>query len=559
MIEKEIVEAHALENALMHNGKAAQGAVLNALFAEGLKKEEIKDALKIVGEVLGEVNAMSEKSMKERYDEIKGKMRKRKTRVGLPDLPDAEKGKVVMRIAPFPSGPLHIGNARQLVLNDEYVKKYDGKMIIVIDDTIGSELKKIEPDAYKLIIESLNWLKVSYDKKIIYKSDRLQIYYDYAKEMIKKGYMYVCDCSQEEVCELRKKGIACGCREMDGGEHLKRWEKMFDAKPGDFTVRLKTSMQHGNPAFRDRVMLKISDREHPRVRKKYRIWPSMDFSWAIDDHLLGITHIIRGVELMIETDVEKFIWDIFKWEHPVVIHTGLFQIKGVKISKSKGAEEVKEGKFIVWNDPRLWSLQSLRDRGFEPEAIRNFILSMGLTKSNSTVAIEVLYALNRKFLEKSPRYFFVENPVKIKINGAPELNEKIPLHPTENLGFRQYQTGQEFYISKRDFDLIDGENYRLMHLFNFKTDNSVMRGKELSFISKEPDKNLKARYMHWVSDNKIDVKVRLASGFVVKGFGERALLKLKEGDVIQFERFGFARLYKLDKKNRVGEFWFAHR
>jgi len=559
MIEKEIIEAHALENALLHGGKAEQKAVLNALFAEGLEKHEIKDILGVVGEILEKVNAMTMKKKQARYDEIRGMAKKRKVRVGLPDLENAEKGKVVMRFAPYPSGGLHIGNTRQAILNDEYVKMYNGKLILVIDDTIGSEAKQIDPEGEGLIREGLDWLGVDYEKKVVYKSDRLQIYYDYADEMIKKGYLYVCDCSQEEMHSLRVKGIACGCRVMDAEEHLRRWKRMFDAKPGEMTVRLKTSMTHPNPAFRDRVMFRISDREHPRVKKKYRVWPLLDFSWAIDDHLLGVTHILRGIDLQMETEVEKFIWDIFKWEHPVVIHTGFLKIQGVKISKSKGAEEVRSGKFIGWNDPRLWSLQSLRDRGFVPAAIREFILSMGITKSNSTVAVDVLYALDRKHLEKVPRYFFVENGVKIKVAGAPELNEKILLHRSEDLGFRQYKTGQEFYISKNDFELIDGENYRLMHLFNFKTDHTVMRGKELSFISKEPDKSLEAKYMHWVpADNKIDVKVRLVSGFVVKGFGESELLKLKVGDVIQFERFGFVRLHKLNK-NGGAEFWWGHR
>ncbi len=561
MIPKEIIEAHALENALLHKGKAEQKAVLNSLFAEGLNKGEIKDVIPVIQEILESVNKMSMKKKQEKYDLIRDKMSKREIRIGLPDLEGAEKGKVIMRLAPFPSGPLHIGNTRQVILNDEYVKMYNGKLILVIDDTIGSEAKPIEPSSDKLIKEGLNWLGVNYNKKVIYKSDRLEIYYDYAKEMIKKGYLYVCDCSQEEMHKLRVKGISCGCREMDSEEHLKRWKKMFKSKPGTFTVRLKTSMQDPNPAFRDRVMFKISDREHPKVGKKYSVWPLLEFSWAIDDHLLGITHIIRGIDLQMETMVEKFIWDIFKWKHPLVFHTGFLKIKGIKISKSKGASEVKLGEYIGWNDPRLWSLQSLRDRGFIPSAIRDFIASMGITKSNSCVAVDALYALNRKYLESVPRYFFVEQPVKIKIKGTPEINATIPFHPSEDLGFRKYRTKQEFYISKRDFDLINGENYRLMHLLNFKTDNSVIRGKELSYLSEKPDKNLKTRFMQWVpaGDENIKIKIRMEDNSFVSGLGEPALSDLKEGDIVQFERFGFVRLYKLNKKVREAEFWFAHR
>ncbi len=560
MIEKEIIEAHALENSLLHKGKAKTQAVLNALFAEGLEKKDIPVIIPKINEIIKKVNSLSEKERQKRYDEIKDKAKKREIRTGLPPLEKAKVGEVVMRIAPFPSGPLHIGNARPLILNDEYTKKYDGKLIFVMDDTIGSSEKPVEPDAYNLIKEGVDWLGIGYDK-IIYKSDRLETYYAYAEEMIKKGYMYVCSCSQEEMHELRVKGISCGCRELDSEEQMKRWKKMFSASKGEFTIRLKTSMQDPNPAFRDRVMFKISERTHPRVGKKYRVWPTLDFSWAIDDHLLGITHILRGIDLQIETKTEKFIWDIFKWEHPVVIYNGFLNIEGVKISKSKGAREVKSGEYIGWNDPRLWSLQSLRDRGILAKSIREFILSMGVTKSNSTIAVDVLYALNRKNLEDAPRYFFIENPVKIKISGAPKLNAKLPLHPSKKLGFREYQTMQEFYITKRDFDLIDGANYRLMHLFNFKTSHNPLRGKEFNFISEKPDKSLNARYMHWLPANEdnIKVNVRMPDNLIVSGLGEPGILKLKKGEIVQFERFGFARLHKLNKKERTAEFWFAHR
>ena len=572
-----MIKAHALENALSHNGKASDKSVLSALFSEGLKKESIKETMPLIQEIVKEVNSLTEEQQKQELEKLAIKTQKRETRqLGeLPPLPDAEKGGIVMRLAPFPSGPLHIGNARPYILNDEYVKMYHGKLLLVIDDTISSEIKPIEPEAYKLIPEGFDWLNVKYDKKIIYKSDRLQIYYDYAQELIKKGYMYVCNCSQEEFQELRAKGKECGCRNMDEHEHLERWEKMFNvsSKQGNFVVRLKTSMQHPNPAFRDRVMFRIVTREHPRVGKKYKVWPMLEFSWSIDDHLLGMTHILRGIDLVMETEVEKFIWDIFKWKHPVVIHTGFFAIEGVKISKSKGAQEVRSGMYSGWNDPRLWSLQSLRDRGIKPEAIREFILNMGITKANSTVAIDVLYAINRKFLEKSPRYFFVENPVKIHISGAPELEAKLPLHPNKQQGYRRYNTSQDFYISQNDFELMQDGNYRLMHLLNFKsTKPSPVKPLIFSYISEEPEEKLDVKFIHWLPSNKdetsnkenqfsnnIKVRIRMPDNTMVKGLGEKDLEKLKPGQTVQFERFGFASFYEKDKKTNELEFWFTHR
>ena len=569
LIPKELIQAYALENAIKYKGKANQGAVLAGLFAEGLEKSKIKDIMPTIQKVLKEVNALPLKKQQEQFSKLDSKTSKREIREGLKELPNAEKGKVVMRMAPFPSGPLHIGNARPLILNDEYCKMYDGKLLLVMDDTIGSEVKQIEPEAYKLIEEGIKWLGVNFDKKIIYKSDRIEKYYAYAEELLKKGYMYVCDCKNEEWKELKEKGVECSCRHFAPEEQLKRWKEIFKAKEGSMCVRLKTSMQDPDPAFRDRVMFKISDRPHAKTGKKYRIYPSMEFSWGIDDHIFGVTHVLRGIDHQMSTRVQDFIRNIFKWKNPESIYNGFFEIEGAKISKSKGSQEVHSGKYVGWNDPRTWSLQSLRDRGIKPEAIREFILGMGIRKTNIKIPIEVLYTLNKKLLEKAPRYFFVENPQKITIKGTPNLTAKLPLHPNGKLGFRTYQTGQEFLISQQDVSIMQDGNYRLMHLLNFKSDNiQRLLPREYSFISKDPlptnsEANYqlpakRTKYIHWLPHNpyNINVEVTMPDGEIKKGLGEPELEKLKEGTAIQFERFGFVRLYK-KSKNKL-ELWFTH-
>jgi len=213
-ISKDVIKAYALENAIKYNGKANQGAVLAGLFAEGLEKSKIKEIMPKIQKVIGEVNNLSQEKQKEQLSKLDSKTSKREIRDGLKELPGAEDGKVVMRMAPFPSGPLHIGNARPLILNDEYAKMYNGKLLIVMDDTIGSKVKQIEPDAYKLIEEGIKWLGVKHDKKITYKSDRTEKYYAYAEEMLKKGYLYVCECDQVKMHDLKVKGIDCSCRHL---------------------------------------------------------------------------------------------------------------------------------------------------------------------------------------------------------------------------------------------------------------------------------------------------------------------------------------------------------
>ena len=495
--------------------------------------------------MIKEVNSMKKEQQENKLKNYEFEEKKHEEHK-LHELPNV-KGKVITRLAPYPSGPLHIGNSRQAILNDEYAKMYNGKMLLVIDDTIGSSEKPIAEEAYKLIPESLKWLKVKYDK-IYYKSDRLKIYYNYAEELIKLDKAYVCFCSPSKLRENRLKMLECNCRGNDVETNLKNWKKMFKMKENSATLRIRTNMQHENPAFRDRVIFRISDRKHPRTGKKYRIWPLLDFSWAIDDYLLNITHIIRGKELMMESEMEKYIWDIFKWPHKEIIHTGLLQISGIKLSKSKFSKEVASGKYIGWDDPRTFSLQSLKRRGILPEAVRKFVLSFGLTQTEITIPIESLYIENKKLLDKrTRRYFAVFNPKKIKIENAPKLKIKAPLHPDYNYGSRIFNTGDEFYVQD---NLEKNKTYRLMHLFNFKNNK---------FISKEYDKKLNAKMLHWLPAGKdlVKIKVLMEDGKYINGIGEKNLRKVRINQVVQFERQYFT---KLDKKNKDElVFWFTHK
>jgi len=554
-ISEKTIRAYALENAIKYKGKASKGAVLAGLFAEGLEKSEIKNIMPKILKVLKKVNSLSNEEQQKEFEKSDFETSKREIREGLKELPDAKKGKVTMRLAPFPSGPLHIGNARNNILNDEYAKMYNGKLLLVFDDTIGSENKQIEPEAYGLIQEGLDWLGINYKKKIIYKSDRTEKYHQYAEELIKKGYLYVCHCSQEKMQKLKPEGIECPCREFSPEKQLKRWKEMFTAPMGSMTVRLKTSMQDSDPAFRDRVMFKISNLFHPRTGNKYRVYPSMEFSWGIDDHIFGSTHVLRGTDHHMSTRVQDFIRGIFGWPNPESIYNGQCEIKGIKISKSQSTQKIKSGEYIGWNDPRTWSLQSLRDRGFKPEAVRQFILSLGMKKANITIPIENLYAINRKILENTPRYFFVEDPKKIKINGCPHLKTDIPHHPNNSVGSRTVETTQEFLVPGGHRSLAN-QDYRLMHLLTFNSSKIAIGPRNFSFVSKRPVENMK--FIQWLpaSQTNIQVEIVMPDGTTKKGLGERSLAKLKVGDIVQFERLGFARFYREDKEKL--EFWFAH-
>ncbi len=552
MIKKEKIFAYALENAVLHEGKAQVNSVLGKLFQEGLKKEDIKKVIPIITECVKEVNKLKLEEQKSKFDDSKKlvKVHEHIERQGLPEIDAAEKP--VFRFCPFPSGPLHIGNARQAILNGEYAKKYKGKFILIFDDTIGSEEKPIDKDAYQLILDGLKYLNIK-PNDVFYKSDRLEIYYEHALNLIKKDKAYVCKCSAELLRKNREAKKECSCRNQSIQENTELWREMLEkGKEGDSTLRIKTDMNHPNPAFRDRVIFRISERKHPRVKNKYKVWPLLDFSMAIDDYLLGITNIIRGKELMMEGEVEELIWDIFTWKHPKILYTGLMQIEGVKLSKSKSAHEVKTKKYIGWDDPRTFSLQSLEKRGINSEALKNFIVKLGINQNEIKVPIDALYDENKSFIESSSRYFFIENPVKIKIKNSPEMKTELALHPSEDRGFRVLKSSDEFYITENDCKEMKknrNRNFRLMNLFNFRNNE---------FLSAEKDMSLNPMLVHWLPVQKdlIKTKILMLDGKYIHGLAEPGIEKVKVNEIIQFERFGFC---KLVKKDTEYEFWFTQK
>ena len=563
----------AIKNAYQHAGKCLPKPVLGMFLKENPEyRKAAKELLPVVESIVEKVNQMDKEEVerkahelgivKELEEEKKGK----EESYELPPLPNAKEGSVVMRIAPFPSGPIHIGNARPFIVNDEYVKRYKGKLILVMDDTIGGGGKEIVPEAYDLIKEGLDYLGIKYNE-VVFKSDRLEIYYDYAKELIKKGYAYVCFCSQEVMGKLRKEGKECEHRSHSIEENLEYFEKMLNGefKQGEAVLRIKTDMKHKNPAFRDRVIMRISEKEHPRVGKKYRVWPLLEFSWAVDDHLLGITHIIRGKDLMMETMMEKYIWDIFEWESPVIIHTGLLRIEGIKLSKSKAQKEVKEGKYFGWDDPRTWSIQSLKRRGILPEAIRKFALSFGLTKHDITAPIEALYKENKRILDPlANRYFFVHDPVKAEIKGLKEAKMKIPLHPEDKKrGFREFLVKDDSIIllPKKDVEALLNNNQKVCRLKDFQNIEILEFDKKSNEIKArvfEGEVDIKKiPKIQWVlDDQKIKCFVVMPDAKILKGVAESNVLNESIDTVIQFERFGFCRID--EKINKEIKTYYAH-
>src|SRR3989475_410839 len=181
-----------------------------------------------------------------------------------------------------PSGTLHIGNARAFVLNDAYAKRYHGRLLLVFDDTIGSEDKPLLPEAFDQVKEGLDWAGVEYNE-VLYKSDRIPLHYEWAEKLLATGEAYVCEVEAETLRKNREAMRACVHRIQDVDDTIAMWKAMLAGEygEGEAVVRLKTDMAHPDPAFRDPILFRVAVREHPRVGTRDRGVPMLEFSWAV--------------------------------------------------------------------------------------------------------------------------------------------------------------------------------------------------------------------------------------------------------------------------------------
>jgi len=575
---REFIRKLALLNAVRHNGKAQTGSVIGKLLAEKPElRSKAKEVAGLVGEVVQEVNSLSLSKQKgvveERWPEalVREKVEEEKR---LPPLGNVDEyAEVVTRFSPNPDCVLHLGSARAIVLCYEYARMYKGKFILRFEDT-DPKLKRPVLEFYDRIREDLAWLGCSPNEEYI-QSDRISIYYEYAERLLKDGYAYVCTCDREQFREKSLAGEPCECRGLPSEEHLKRWKLMLEGGygEGEAVVRVKTDLNHPNPAVRDWPALRVLDSKkypHPRVGSKYHAWPLYNLACGIDDHLMGVSHIIRGKEHLTNEVRQKYMYKHLGWEYPEAIHYGRLKITGASLSKSKIVEGMRTGVYKSWDDPRLATFSALRRRGITPEAIKRLIVDVGPKTSDVVLSWENLYAYNRKILDpKADRYFFVHNPTQLTVKNIPKaFTPKLRLHPDyPERGFREYIITPEgadnavaLWVSRSDIDTLKaGKIVRLMELFNIKIGRADVYSAEASFVSEpyEEARKVGASLIHWIPIGAdLPCQVVMPDATVAEGIAESACKGLKPDDIIQFERFGFVRVDEVDMKLTA---YYAHR
>ena len=275
----------------------------------------------------------------------------------------------------------------------------------------------------------------------------------------------------------------------------------------------------------------------------------LDFQSGVDDHLTGITHIVRGIDLQDSAKRQRFVYDYFGWEYPEVVHWGKIQIDaydvGTSTSTIKGL--IEAGELDGWDDPRAPTLASVRRRGIRGEAVVDAIVELGTSTSDVDLAMSSIYSRNRDLIDGANRRFLVRDPEPLEVEEGPDAGTP-PLHPDhEERGRREIPVGDAVVLEPGDVPAV-GERVWLKGfgpvertdegLAYTDDDLSVVRGGDVDVI-------------HWAPADGVPVRLRTMEGDV-EGVAELGLRKQEVDDVVQFERVGFARIDDAPPNARSG-------
>lgn len=518
------------------------------------------------------------------------------------DLAEGKVKEVVTRFPPEPNSYLHIGHARAIVVDFETARDYGGRTNLRFDDT---NPEKEDVEYVDAIIEDVRWLGYEPDK-ILYGSDYFDEQYERAKLLIRKGLAYVDDSTQEEISRMRGSFTEAGTnspyRNRGVEENLELFENMKNGKykEGEKTLRAKIDMSHPNINMRDPIIYRILYIHHHRQGDKWCIYPMYDFAHPLQDAIEGITHSLCSIEFENHRPLYDWFVKECEMEHiPQQIEFGRLNIENTILSKRYFRELVEKGYVTGYDDPRMPTLRGIRRRGYTPEAIKDFVISAGLSKTNATVSMEMLeHAVREDLKLKTKRIFAVIDPIELVIDNYPEGKveyvDVINNQENDSLGSRKMAFSKYVYINRDDFieekpnkkwkRLALGEEVRLMNAY-FVLANSVEYDKDgnvtkvhctydpetksgSGFDARKPNGNIgyvekstakKAKFNYFTSlfvpgteGKDFSERICKNSWTIKEGFVEN-IGEFKPGDSFQFIRDGY---YTVDRESKEDELVF---
>src|SRR6266446_4173769 len=446
-------------------------------------------------------------------------------------------GRVQTRFPPEPNGYLHIGHAKAICLDFGLADEFGGHTNLRFDDT---NPQKEETEYVDSIMEDVKWLGFHWDG-LFYASDYFGQLYEWAVQLIKAGKAYVDDLSADEIREYRgtltQPGNDSPYRNRSVEENMNLFERMRAGEfpDGSRVLRAKIDMASPNLNMRDPVMYRILHAEHHRTGDKWCIYPMYDYAHGQSDSIERVTHSLCTLEF--EDHRPLYNWFIEQ--------LGIFPSRQIEfdrlnltytlLSKRKLLQLVQEKRVSGWDDPRMPTLGGIRRRGYTPEAIRNFIASIGVSKTTGSIELAMLEHFVREDLNKrSARVMAVLRPLKVVIDNYPEnqVEEMDAVNNPEDAsaGTRKVPFSRVLYIERDDFRedppkgyyrLSPGREVRLRYAY-LATCTRVVKNEKDEVIEvhctydpatrggNTPDGRKVKSTIHWVSAaHAIDAEVRL--------------------------------------------------
>ena len=366
---------------------------------------------------------------------------------------------VMTRFPPEPNGHLHIGHAKAICLNFWVAEEFGGVCNPRFDDTDPTREEASYVDG---IQRDIRWLGFDWEDRLYFASDYFERLYELAVKLIEKGKAYVCDLSTEETRTYRgtltSPGRESPYRDRSIEENLDLFARM---RAGEFpdgarTLRAKIDMASPNLNMRDPVMFRILRASHYRRNDAWRIYPMYDFTHGQSDSIEGVSHSLCSQEFEDHRPLyDWYIRELGIFPSRQIEFPKLFVTHTV-VGKRHLRPLIENGLLAGWDDPRLITLAGLRRRGVPPEAIRNFIRRVGMSKRDTTAEIDLLEFHIRSYLNRhAHRVMGVIDPLKVVIENYPEGKEEAfpaQVNPEDpSAGTRSVPFARVVFIERDDF------------------------------------------------------------------------------------------------------------
>ncbi len=455
---------------------------------------------------------------------------------------DLRKGRhagVVTRFPPEPNGYLHIGHAKSICLNFGIASEFGGRCHLRFDDT---NPVKEEQEYIDSIMADVRWLGFDWGEHLYHASDYFEQLYEWAVHLIKAGKAYVDDLSADEIRAhrgtLTLPGRESPWRDRPIDDSLDLFERMRDGEfaDGARVLRAKIDMASGNINLRDPVLYRILHAVHPRTGDAWCIYPSYDFAHGQSDAIESVTHSICTLEFQ----DHRPLYDWFLENLPVPSRPRQYEFARLNLthtvlSKRVLLRLVAEGHVRGWDDPRMPTLSGLRRRGIPPEGIRDFAATIGVSRADSVVEVELFEHAVRDVLNRTAqRRLAVLDPLRLVIENFPEdqvdMVDVMNNPEDPNAGTRAVPFTRELWIERDDFmehppkkyfRLAPGREVRLRSAF-FVTCTEVIKDDSGRVVEVRctydpetrggaaPDGRRPTGTIHWVSaTHAISAEVRL--------------------------------------------------